>query len=352
MKNLARSVLAQLLLGALLKAFLPHSAVLEGYLSWATFSIIGLFLGVGLHIERRSVLPELKLLSLLVGGTTLGPFIVFLLTGLLFGLELVPALTLSAVLITTGTGVTIQALSNLGLLHTRAGNFLTLVSALDDVPAALLMSLLLFSIPPLHGADPVFRGDLALLAALTLIALTFVLRLRFRLRTPIATALTLTFGVTFAMVLERFHVSLVMGGLAAGVLLGAVFSSLRDVVEGHLENILKPFLVIYMVSIGMKLSPAVFTGTWALAFSLVLSLVAIVTKYGVSSWILRGRNDLDPPLISWGLVPRGIPGFAFATVAVSHGLIGEELFTILVLVVTVTTWVGLLGLEYVGIKKV
>jgi Kef-type K+ transport system membrane component KefB len=106
-----------------------------------------------------------------------------------------------------------------------------------------------------------------------------------------------------------------------------------------------------MVSIGMKLSPAVFSGTWALAFSLVLALVAILTKYGAASWILRGRADLNPPLIAWGLVPRGIPGFAFASVAVSHGLIGDELFTILILVVSVTTWIGLAALEFVGRAK-
>ena len=178
MRKLTSSVLAQLLLGALLKAFLPEAQQLEEYLIWTTFSVIGLFLGVGLHIERRSFSAELNLLSVLVGATTILPFIVFLLTALLFGVELLPAITLSIVLITTGTGVTIQTLANLGLLHTRAGSFLTLVSALDDVPAALFMSLLLFSTPSLDGDGVAFRGDSAILATLALLGLTLLQRLR------------------------------------------------------------------------------------------------------------------------------------------------------------------------------
>ncbi len=352
MSYLTRSVLAQLLLGALLKALLPQSAALEEFLSWTTFSVIGLFLGVGLQLEKRSFSEDLRIVSVLVGVTTVVPFVVFVLTALLFGVELFPALTLSVVLITTGTGVTIQTLANLGLLQTRAGTFLTLVSALDDVPAALLMSLLLFSAPLPQVEGSLFRGNSAFVALVALLALALVSKLQFRFRSPAASVLALSFGVALALTLERLHISLVMGGLAAGVLLGALFSSFRSELQTHLDKLLRPFLLLYMVSIGMKLSPGVFTGSWALGFSLVLSVVAVLTKYGTAAWVLRKRADLDPPLVSWGLVPRGIPGFAFASTAVSQGLIGAELFTILILVVSVTTWVGLAGLEVVGRPKV
>ena len=49
--------------------------------------------------------------------------------------------------------------------------------------------------------------------------------------------------------------------------------------------------------------------------------------------------------MAWGMVPRGIPGFAFAATALAGGLITEETFTVLIFVVSITTWIGLLGLE-------
>ncbi len=100
-----------------------------------------------------------------------------------------------------------------------------------------------------------------------------------------------------------------------------------------------------MISIGMKLSPAALTDPRALVFSGALILVGILSKWSAARLVLRGRPDLDPLLVSWGLVPREIPGFAFASAAVHGDLIAPELFTILVLVVSVTTWVGLVGIE-------
>lgn len=51
-------------------------------------------------------------------------------------------------------------------------------------------------------------------------------------------------------------------------------------------------------------------------------------------------------ILSWGLVPRGILGFAFATTALVSGIIDREIFTILIFVVSITTWIGLYALEF------
>jgi hypothetical protein len=52
-------------------------------------------------------------------------------------------------------------------------------------------------------------------------------------------------------------------------------------------------------------------------------------------------------ILSWGLVPLGIPGFDFATAALVSGIIGREIFTILIFVVLkTTTWIGLYALEF------
>jgi Kef-type K+ transport system membrane component KefB len=101
----------------------------------------------------------------------------------------------------------------------------------------------------------------------------------------------------------------------------------------------------------MKLSPSIFKSQWALWFGMSFIVAGILSKWILTWSILKSRADLHPEVVAWGMVPRGIPGFAFATASVSAGLINNEIFTLLILVVSVTTWVGLIGIEYSARKK-
>lgn len=345
MRLLTHSVLVQLIIGALLKAFAPASWGLENILQLSALSVIGLFLMVGLHIQLKKFSNDLWLCLRLVIVTTFIPMVCFYFTGKWFDLENTAALTLSVILVTTGTGVTIQTLSNQGMLHTRVGQFLTLVSALDDIPATIFMAWLLFDVP---GSNLNISGVQGLYFGLALGSFLLVKLLRtksFRHKEWVLSFVFILFAVFFAYSLEGFHVSLVMGGLFAGFILSLAFSDVTELTRIPIEKILRPVLPFYMVYIGMKLSPGILLEKDKLIFSATLIVIAIATKWICTYFLMRKRTELRPMVIAWGMVPRGIPGFAFASVAVAGGLISSELFTILVLIVSVSTWIGLLGLE-------
>ena len=341
MKQILGSTLLQLIVGALLNVFAPESWDLSGLLSWSTYTVIGLFLMVGLQIHLKKFAKDLGLCAVLVLVTTLVPMIFFYYMGLGFGLDHLGSLTVSVVLTTTGTGVTIQTLLNLGMLHSRAGQFLTLVSALDDIPATMFMTYLLFQ-NKTEVAVTIGSGvELYLIAgAVVSFGLIYLVKNRWGL-----SLLFIVFSVCMAKFLEGHHVSAVMGGLFAGFFLSLVLGEKVDATEEPLDKMLKPLLPFYMIYIGMKLSPEILLNSRALIMSVSLVIVAVVSKYVCTYYLMRKREDLSPKVISWGMVPRGIPGFAFASASVAGGLISQEIFTILVLVVSVSTWVGLLGLE-------
>jgi hypothetical protein len=50
-------------------------------------------------------------------------------------------------------------------------------------------------------------------------------------------------------------------------------------------------------------------------------------------------------VVAFGLIPRGLPGLVFATSALARGLIDNVQFAALLIMVTVTTVLGLLLLE-------
>lgn len=341
MKQLLGSVVLQLIVGALLKAFAPASWGIENYLSWTTYTVIGLFLMVGLQIHLKKFMHDLKLCLLLVLVTTMIPMIMFYYMGIGFDLSVLSALTVSVVLVTTGTGVTIQTLSNLGMLHTRVGQFLTLVSALDDIPATIFMAYLLFSNKSAMAVGEGGFNFYYLAGAVVVFSLAYLFK---KQKWPL-TIFFLIFAVLAAKMLESYHVSAVMGGLFSGFFLSLVFGKVVDTTEAPMEKLLKPLLPFYMIFIGMKLSPEIFLNARAMLIAVSFIIVGVLSKWLCTYILMRKREDLKPKVISWGMVPRGIPGFAFATAAVAGGLISQEIFTILVLVVSVSTWIGLLGLE-------
>jgi Kef-type K+ transport system membrane component KefB len=344
MKLLTHSVLVQIILGAILKSLVPADYQLENFLSYTSLSVVGLFLMVGLQIHPKKFANDFSICALLVIVTTIVPMIFFYGISFCFGLTVIESLTVSVVLVTTGTGVTIQTLSNLGMLHSRVGQFLTLVSAMDDVPAAFFMMFLLMNAPA-SGVTSTPSVLPFIIGALVFLVSSFWINNKWGL-----SFFFILFAICFSKALEVFHISLVIGGLFSGFVLSFIFKERVEVTGAVIEKILKPILPFYMIFIGMKLCPGLLKDSKILIFSLVLTITAILTKWISTYLILRKREDLSPKIMAWGMVPRGIPGFAFASIAVSHGLISQLLFTVLILIVSASTWIGLFGLE-LGLRK-
>lgn len=338
MKFLTQSVVTQLIIGSLIKAFLPGALTIEAFLSWTSFSVIGLFMIIGLHLDSRKLAKDFPLIIKLIIFSSGLSFLIFYIIGRAFGLDSIASLTTATVLIATGTGVTIQTLSYLGLLKTQVGEFIATISALEDIPAAIMMAWLLTS----SGRSDIMPTNWMMLIVAGIL---FLVLIYFRKSTWFRAVLALLFGYMLAKGLESFHVSLVIGGMIAGFLLSFITKSSESEIEMKLQKMLGPLLIFYMVYVGMKLTPGKIVSIKIVLLTLVLITFGVVSKWFTTYKILKNRPDLHPKLVSWGMVPRGIPGFAFASVAVSSGLIAEDLFTVLVIVVSVTTWIGLLGIE-------
>jgi len=84
---------------------------------------------------------------------------------------------------------------------------------------------------------------------------------------------------------------------------------------------------------------------WSLAAFLVV--VALLSKLacGLGVSAADRRAGVDPWVVAYGLIPRGLPGLVFATTALARGLIDSLQFAALLIMVTVTTVLGLLLLE-------
>ncbi len=109
--------------------------------------------------------------------------------------------------------------------------------------------------------------------------------------------------------------------------------------DRHLDDLIEPvahlLVPIFFVTAGLQVRLEHVADRQVLAAAGVLSVVAIVGK--LVSGIAAG--DVNRWLVGWGMVPRGEVGLIFAFVGHALGVIDEELLSIVVLVVLLTTLV-------------
>jgi len=252
-----------------------------------------------------------------------------------------------AVLSATGTGVTLRLLSQRSALRTPSGRLLVAVSVLDDLPAIGLLSLAMAS-----GGSTLAKGSqigpslwIGVLAA----AASYWLsgwwgRQRPSQKLDALTVLILLIGSAWLGEISGF--TSLLGALWGGILLNRLAP-----VNGEVSQVLgvlsEVFLPLYFISVGMRLSAETLLQPKAWLLALVLVALGLLSKLicglGVSG-ADRARG-VDRQLVVFGLIPRGLPGLVFATTALAAGLINGVEFSALVLMVTVTTVLGLLLLD-------
>jgi Kef-type K+ transport system membrane component KefB len=366
------AILLELGLGFLLgNTVLPFEAVapLEGL---TQLGVLALFFQVGLEVRGDLLSSRRGSILRVVALSVLAPLIAFLPLRFGFGMAPATALLCLAVLCATGTGVTLRVLGQRQALQSPSGRLLVGVSVLDDLPAIALLggaSAMAGRNLASHGSGALGSmalGSMALgllLAGLSWLAVDrwaavhgWAAMDRWAAAATAATAAPrppagplsiLLMLIGCAWVGEATGLTSLLGALWAGVLVARLdppAQPLREV----LVLLAEVFLPLYFISVGMRLpaSSLLEPRAWTLAaFLVVVALLSkLVCGLGVSA--ADRREGVDPWVVAFGLVPRGLPGLVFATTALARGLIDSVQFAALLIMVTVTTVLGLLLLEH------
>lgn len=360
-KGLARwtvpAILLELGAGFLLgNTILPFAAIapLAGI---AELGVLTLFFQVGLEVQgdllrsRRWSILRTVALSSFVPVFALWPLQAW------FGLERPTALLCLAVLSATGTGVTLRVLAQQRALQTPSARLLVGVSVLDDLPAIGFVSWAMLSglsqQSSALAASPfasMGAGQGRLLLGLLVAGLAYglvqvwVKRRGPTLLPPLGILLLL---VATAWLGEWSGLTSFMGALFGGVLL-ARLAPVESKVERSLALLSEVFLPLYFVSVGLRVQAATLLepAAWQLAGFLILTGVISKLMCYLGIRAVDRAAGVDPWIVIFGLIPRGVPGLVFSSTALAAGLITPVQFSALVLMVTVTTMGGLFLLNW------
>jgi Kef-type K+ transport system membrane component KefB len=263
-----------------------------------------------------------------------------------FGENNIQSLFVGTAMVATSVGITARVLGAMGLLDAPTARIILGAAVIDDILGLLVLALVssmakgavdYFELAKTAGLAVGFTVFVALVAAPFLTRLAPRIE---RLRTGdsfFLFGLMLCLGLSVAA--SFIGVAAIIGAFLAGMALAEATEDNKRV--HYLTNGVTEFLVpFFLVNIGMQLRLDVFSNPTIIFMALAVTAVAVATKLlgcAAGAWNLGKRRALQ---VGMGMVPRGEVGVVVAQLGLSLGVIGAELFGVVLFMAVATTLIA------------
>ena len=287
-------------------------------------------------------------LAVALGGIIL-PFVGGYVSGLVMGMEQGNAVFLGLLLCATSVSISVQTLRDLGKMKTRESTTMLGAAVFDDI---LVVILLAFAMSFL-GTDDVnltmiILKKVVFFASIILIGwkgVPAIMRWLSPLRVSESIVSALIICFSFAYFGELLGIAGIIGAFAAGIAISQ--TNYKHEVEKKVEPIAYAmFVPVFFVSIGMNITfDGIGNQIW---FILALTVIAVLTKLigcGVGAR-MTGFDAKSSAIIGSGMVSRGEVALIIAGTGLSSGLLAQDYFTAIVIVVILTTMITPPMLKY------
>lgn len=342
---LAGIVLGPYALGSGIMIFGEPLVVLNEYVdAFAEIGAIMLLFSMGLEMGLAS-LRETGIWAVLVA--TLGAIIPFI-AGYGFyslcGLSMTSALFIGAIMVATSLAISSKILEDLDLLRMEEGTLLVNAAVIDDVLGvailAIVTAIITHGVIGIYEAAKIVTAFFILWLAMVGIGAFILPRVMER-----AMALEAEGAVEAAAVASAFILAAIAGGLGLSPIIGAYAAgmaiaeskALRHVKDftRHINMIFSP---IFFTVVGARMNLGIITDQ-VLAGILVMTALAIISKFagGFAGAMLRFRSWLKSARVGVGMIPRGELGLIIASLALSKGVIGQDIYAQAVWMVVLTS---------------
>ena len=252
------------------------------------------------------------------------------------------ALFVGAALTATSVGITARVFGDLRALATTEARTVLGAAVADDVMGLVVLTVVVrlvtegsVSALSVAGIVAVAVGFIVVggVVGLQITAPLFGLIERASRSTGTMVALALAFTLAFARLADAARLAPIIGAFLAGIALSRAAQS--HVIRRELAPVGHLFIPVFFLQIGIDAQIDAFTRVEVLRDAGLLLIAAVVGKL-VSPLGAIGSPG-DKLLIGLGMLPRGEVGLIFATIGLQTGVIGDDLYASLLLVVLITT---------------
>lgn len=239
---------------------------------------------------------------------------------------------------------TVRMLKDMKKLQTPFGIIILGAGVIDDIVAVIILTMVL---DVLAGQFDVGNIGLILVEVIGFLLIILVIGARFLTKVLDNTKITvenlliilLSLCFFVAYLASEIDLSTIIGAFAIGVSLSGL-KRINDVMQ-KVKPLYLFFVPIFFVSIGMLIDVSLFTAN--IIPSLFITIIAIASKVGGCgiAAIISGFSRKDALRIGVGMTPRGEMGLIIAGIGLASGLIGGDIFTVCIISVVLTTFIGM-----------
>jgi Kef-type K+ transport system membrane component KefB len=353
-------LLAGLLIGPSLLGWVSPDTTMK---LLAEIGIILLLFEVGMDTNlRRLASSGSKPYVVAVAGFSLPLLLGYGVSAWLFGLPGLVALFIGGTLTATSIGITVRVLEDLGRRQSDEAQIVIGAAVLDDILGVLALAFLYQFAVEKEGSLRAL-GEVSLYIVLFMVLAPIVAklaaevidRLDQRAASPgLLLTLALSLILLFSWLAHAVGAPEIMGGFAAGLAFSQHFGfnlrvrgrpalsfkpspKLAHRLEEQMRPLIHTFSPLFFVMVGVSLNLK--TVNWGSSFVLALAgallLVAFLGKFAGGFFIREPRRN--QMAIGLAMIPRGEVGLIFAQLGFSQGILSEELYAALLIVIALTT---------------
>jgi len=345
---------AGIVLGPTLLGWIEPNEVLR---LLAEIGIILLLFEVGLETDIEKLIKAgPQAVTLALAGFVLPFLLGFCVTYYLFNLSFIISLFVGGTLTATSIGVTVRILSSLGRHRSIEGQIVLGAAVIDDVLGVLLLAIL-YEFVTIGTVSAANAGSVILFVVLFFILAPVFAKI-VSLQIKRYQDLTNTPGfipvmlVALVLLMASFAHQIgapeLLGGFAAGIALSRRFifpfavalkadEDFTRRIGNEMRPIIQLFTPLFFVMVGLSLDLSVidWSSVFIWSFSLSLVAVAIFGKL-MAGWLLPASFHRRT-VIGMAMVPRGEVGLIFAELGRTAGILVDEVFAGLIIVIAYTT---------------
>jgi Kef-type K+ transport system membrane component KefB len=273
------------------------------------------------------------------------PFLAGFTVVLLLGYELITALIVGVIFISSSVAVVIPTLEVTGMIKNKLGQSVMITTVLQDIGSLVLLSLLLQLVSPVTEV-PLYVFYPVLLGVLVALRL-FIPRLRawvVRMTTDAPDLFQLEFRSTFLMLIgtviafELLGLHPIVAGFFSGLVLADSIRSkvLKDKIKTISYGI---FIPTFFIVVGLQTDLSVFKDVGSVLTVLLLLVGTLVGSKYISGFIgarVVGFDSVESNFYAATSLPQLSTTLATAFVAFNLGLLDQALLTSLVILSVVT----------------
>lgn len=332
-------IAAGIVLGPLLLGWLETTELLTAL---AEVGVIFLLFTVGLHTRVSDVTR--------VGHTAIAVGVLGAIVPLALGwaiMALLGSATLESVFVgvammATSVGITARVLADLGVLSRQASQVIIGAAVIDDIVGLLALAVLSGLV---EGGVSYLALAITAAEAIGFVAFVMLVGRRAAERFCAVAQKMWTRNPSFigpiivclglSLLAEYVGLAAIIGAFLAGM----VFAETERCLNLHdaVEPLYDLFVPFFFVMIGVRVTPGAVTGSVAL-IALVITAAAILSKLLACRYAARGLARGEAWIVGVGMSPRGEVGLVVASIGLTRGVIGPDIYAVVVLMSLLTTF--------------